>query len=492
VSRAGILERAVAVVMVVAGLVCVPSAPAKGAPEADLSRIAEKVLPSVVALHVECSATIPAGLPVELEQFFAQQFRREPPPGLENFLRQYFRGGRGTRSLGSGVIVDEKGTVITNAHVVRGAVAVTAELHSGKRVAAKVLGADPRSDIAVVRLAGEGPFRPIEKAPRGQLRAGDRIVAVGSPLGFPGTVSAGVVSHPARYLPPAVDYMIREARAGGLYYGRLIQSDALVNRGSSGGALVDSKGRLVGIAVLLYRGDAARRFHPFPIPSDMLRGFAFAIPVAKIDRIAPLLAEGREIEYGYLGIAPNTLGATLAEAFGLGNRRGIVVNYVEDGSPASLAGLKVGEVIVSMDGTDLMCDGDLMEAVGAAGPGATASFEVASPGGRLRTVRAKLIRRKRPVPTRKREPPEEKKDEGLWRGMKFEEQGGEVRITLVKSDSPGARAGLSPRLRLNEVIIGGKRVKVESVEALLKMLDAADGPVAFRTDRSGYVAVPAE
>ena len=494
-SAAGLIRRAVAAVMVVAGLASAPGAGAAEAPEGDLGRVAEKVFPSVVTLHVERSEEVAAALPDELQRFFEQQFRRKPPPALESFLRNYFHEGRGTRGLGSGVIVDESGLVVTNAHVVRGAAAVTAELSTGERMAAEVLGADGRSDIAVVRLAGKGPFRPIEKAPPGELRAGDRVVVVGSPLGFAGTVSAGVVSHPARYLPPGIGYIIREGRGRDIYYGRLIQTDALVNRGSSGGALVDSKGRLVGIAVLLYGSDVARRSHPFPIPRDALRAFGFAIPVEKLNRIAPVLAGGREVAYGYLGIAPKTLEVPLAEALGLGRRRGVVVDFVEDGSPASRAGLVPGEVIVAMDGVKFAEEGDLVEAVGAAGPDTEVAFEVALPGGEVRTVKAKLVRRRSFGPRRPPAKKEKKKEEeakDLWRGIEFEDQRGEVRLARVRSGSPGSRAGLRPAMRIGEAVIAGSRVKFKSAEELRKVLAGARGAVAFRTDAAGYVAVPAE
>ena len=119
----------------------------------DLREVAEGVLPSVVTLHISRTAEVPADLPPEIERFFSQEFRDEPPPGLEPFLRRYFREAHGSSGVGSGVIVDAEGLVATNAHVVEGASAVTAELASGARVPTEVVGVDPRSDVAVVRLS---------------------------------------------------------------------------------------------------------------------------------------------------------------------------------------------------------------------------------------------------------------------------------------------------------------------------------------------------
>ncbi|MHC4250878.1 MAG: trypsin-like peptidase domain-containing protein [Planctomycetota bacterium] len=463
-----------------------------GEADPDLREVAERVLPSIVTLHVARTAEVPADLPPAIERFFSQEFRDEPPPGLEPFLRRYFREAHGSSGVGSGVIIDPRGLVATNAHVVEGAAAVTAELASGAKVPAEIVGVDPRSDVAVVRLGGRGPHRPIELAPPDSLRAGDRVVAIGSPMGFAGSVAAGVVSHPGRYLPPELDYLLAGARARGLYYGHLVQTDAMVNSGSSGGALVDARGRLVGMAVILYRSqrsEVGRMPWGMSVSVEMLRGPGFAIPVGKLRRIIPILSEGGKIEYGYLGIAPKTLSPDLAEALGMKGRRGVVVDFVEDGSPASRAGFGVGDVILSLDGRPTPHEGDIVEGVGAMGPGAEVEFRVASPGKEPRTLRATLAPRKT-APPRTGRPPTER--EGAWRGVVFEDSGGEVRIASVASGSPGDRAGLVPRLRVKEIAIAGRRVAVKTAEALREELAAAAGAVALLTDKTGYLAVPAE
>ena len=462
-----------------------------GEPSPDLREVAGRVLPSVVTLYITRTAEVPADLPPEIERFFSQEFRDKPPAGLEPFLRQYFREARGSSGLGSGVIISAEGLVATNAHVVEGAAALTAELASGAKVAASVVGVDPRSDIAVVRLEG-GPYRPVELAPPDTLRAGDPVVAVGSPMGFAGSVAAGIVSHPGRYLPPELDYLLRGARARGLYYGRLIQTDAMVNSGSSGGALVDARGRLVGMAVILYhsqRSEVGRMPWGMSVFVENLRGPGFAIPVARLRRIIPILSEGGEIEYGYLGIAPKTLSPELAEALGMKGRRGVVTEFVEEESPAARAGFVVGDVILSMDGSATQHEGDIVIGVGAAGPGAEVEFKVASPGGETRMLKATLAPRKVASARTEAAPPE---IEGAWRGIVFEDVGGEVYVARVVSGSPGARAGLVPRLRVKEAVIAGVRTPAKTVEDFRKELAAAEGrPVALLTDKTGYLAVPA-
>ena len=485
-------ERGTIPVAVLLGVALAAASARPGEPEPDIREVAERVLPSVVTLHVSRTTEVQAELPPEIERFFTQEFRDEPPPGLEPFLRQYFREARGGAGLGSGVIVSADGLVVTNAHVVEGAAAVTAELATGEKVPAEVVGADLRSDIAVVRLKGGGPHRPVELAPPGSLRAGDRVAAIGSPMGFAGSVAAGVVSHPGRYLPPEIGYLLRGSRARGLYYGRLIQTDAMVNRGSSGGALVDMRGRLVGMAVILYhsqRSAVERMPGGLSVLVEMLRGPGFAIPAEKLGRIIPILSEGREVEYGYLGVAPKTMSPDLAEALGFKGRRGVVVDFVEQGSPASLAGFAVGDVILSVDGKPTPHEGDIVEGVGAAGPGTEVAFEVISTGGEARTLRATLARRKMPPPLR---PARRDEPEGTWRGVVFEDFRGEVLIARVASGSPGDRAGLVPRMRVKEAVIAGRRVAAKKADDLLEELSAAAGPVALLTDKSGFAAVPAE
>jgi serine protease Do len=411
-------------------------------------------MPSVVALRMARSAETLSGY----ERFFYHPFL--------------------PFSRASGVLISEDGLVITNAHVVRGAGAVTAELHTGEQLPATVLGADARSDIAALRVEGNGPFQWIEMAPPGSVRTGDRVLAVGSPFGLPNTVTAGIVSHPSRYLPPGIALGIPEAQRYDVYYGRLIQTDTALNRGNSGGALVDTRGRLVGMNVLIYGSAFGGNL-----------GVGFAIPIEKLQRIVPLLAAGREISYGYLGVKIGTLSPELAEALGLPGERGVLINHVEPGTPAHTADIRPGEVVLSADGSRVAHEGELIERVGAAGPGEEIELEVASPGDRRRTVTVRLGTRVPPDATDGGEAPEDEPE--AWRGLVFEAAEGGVRVARVLSESPGARAGIAPGMRVSEVIVAGERVKVGSVEEIEAAVRGVEGPVAFRTDSAGYLAVPA-
>jgi S1-C subfamily serine protease len=170
-------------------------------------------------------------------------------------------------------------------------------------------------------------------------------------------------------------------------------------------------------------------------------------------------------------------------------RRGVVAEFVEEGSPAARAGFVVGDVILSMDGSATPHEGDIVIGVGAAGPDAEIEFKVASPGGETRTLKATLAPRK--VAAARSEPPPPEL-EGAWRGIVFEDVGGEVYVARVVSGSPGARAGFVPRLRVKEAVIAGVRIPVKTVEEFRKELAGAEGrPVALLTDKTGYLAVPA-
>jgi S1-C subfamily serine protease len=244
-------------------------------------------------------------------------------------------GGWPGGGAGSAVVVTAEGVLLTSAHVVAGADRATAVFVDGREVPAKVVGRDPLSDLAVIR-ATEGEFRPAPLGDAARLRVGQLVIAVGNPLGFAGTVTAGVVSALGRSMAS------RDGRASRLVE-NVIQTDAALNPGNSGGALADSRGRVVGINTAVAGV-----------------GLGLAVPIdAGTRRIVSQLIEHGRMRRAYLGIVGGPRPLPTAVAASLDRPRGLEVVQLLDGSPAARAGIKPGDVIVELGGRTVEGVGDL-------------------------------------------------------------------------------------------------------------------------------------
>lgn len=258
-------------------------------------------------------------------------------------------------ALGSGVIYRSDGYIITNHHVIENASAVEVLLADGDRLEAEIVGSDPLNDLAVLRIDREGlptiDLRPTDE----QLRVGETVVAIGSPFGLDATVTSGIISALNRDLrvPGSADVIPA-----------VIQTDAAINPGNSGGALVDLQGRLVGINTAIMSRSGTNQ------------GVGFAVAVRQaITSSDQLIAQGF-VRYPLLGITGTDVTPQVAEAYGLDNRRGAVVDSVQPGSGADDAGMRSGDLIVAVDGVPLRSMGDLVAEVRRRAPGETVSFEV--------------------------------------------------------------------------------------------------------------------
>ncbi|HWO58368.1 MAG TPA: DegQ family serine endoprotease [bacterium] len=228
-------------------------------------------------------------------------------------------------SLGSGVIVSPDGIVLTNNHVIEGADQIQVILYDGRRFDARLLGTDPATDVAVLKVDGENlPAVPIGNSDR--VRIGQVVLAFGNPFGIGQTVTMGIISAVGRSELGLVDYE------------NFIQTDAAINPGNSGGALVDAQGRLIGINTAIFSR------------SGGYQGIGFAVPITIAQGVLRgILATGK-IQRGTIGVSVQDLDAAMAEAFGLADRRGALINEVAEGSPAARAGLRHGDVIITYDG----------------------------------------------------------------------------------------------------------------------------------------------
>jgi Do/DeqQ family serine protease len=285
-----------------------------GEPLPSLAPVLEEVMPAVVNVHTRTRVQV-----------------RTSPFFDDPFFRRFFDfpsmpRERVQQSLGSGVIVDaEDGYVLTNNHVIEGADDIAVRLEDGREFAAEFVGSDRDTDLAVIRIDADALAElPLDESDR--LRVGDFVVAVGNPFGLGQTVTSGIVSALGR------------SGLRGLEYQNFIQTDASINPGNSGGALINLRGELVGINTAIFT------------PSGGNVGIGFAIPVSTASHVMTQLIEYGEVRRGSFGIEVQDLDEELREALGVETTRGAVITRLDEGSALLAAGLKAGDVIVSVDG----------------------------------------------------------------------------------------------------------------------------------------------
>ena len=271
--------------------------------------------------------------------------QRQSPLFSDPFFRRFFQIPdqpieRKTSSLGSGVIVDAKrGLVLTNNHVIANAIQITVTLRDGRQVEAEIVGADPETDIAVLKMTAEN-LTALTTSDSDNLRVGDFVVAIGNPFGLGQTVTSGIISALSR------------SGLGIEEYEDFIQTDASINPGNSGGALVNLKGQLVGINTAIFSQSGASH------------GIGFAIPINLALRIMEQILDTGEVKRGFLGVSIQDISPELAEAFGLTKKSGALINKVLKDSPADKAGLLPGDIVISIDGKKIRNANDVRNRIG--------------------------------------------------------------------------------------------------------------------------------
>ncbi len=255
------------------------------------------------------------------------------------------------RSLGSGFIISADGYILTNAHVVEGAEEITVRFTDKREFKARAIGADRRTDVAVIKIEATG--LPVVKfGDPTKLKVGEWVVAIGSPFGFENTVTAGIVSAKGRSLPQDASLV------------PFIQTDVAINPGNSGGPLFNMRGEVVGINSVIFSR------------TGVFMGLSFAIPIDVAVDVQKQLREKGRVARGKIGVVIQEVTRDLATSFGLDRPRGALVNAVEKGSPADSAGVEASDIILSFDGKAVEGQSDLPRIVGATRPGARASLEV--------------------------------------------------------------------------------------------------------------------
>ena len=284
----------------------------------------------------------------EVLEFFRRFIPRQQPgqPGPGE------RGPRSeSRSLGSGFIVSADGYILTNAHVVDGADEINVRFTDKREFKAKVIGADRRTDIAVIKIDATSPLPAVKFGDPTKLKVGEWVVAIGAPFGFENTVTAGIVSAKGRSLPQE-------------NFVPFIQTDVAINPGNSGGPLFNMRGEVVGINSQIYSRTGG------------FMGLSFAIPIDVALDIQKQLREKGRVARGRIGVVIQEVTRDLATSFGLDRPRGALVNSVEKGSPADKAGVEATDIIVSFDGKQVEASSDLPRIVGSTRPGSQSSLEV--------------------------------------------------------------------------------------------------------------------
>ena len=250
-------------------------------------------------------------------------------------------------SLGSGVIISEQGYILTNNHVVEQADEIAVAIGRDTVAAAKIVGTDPETDLAVLKVSGPG-LRPITFGKSESLQVGDVVLAIGNPFGVGQTVTQGIVSATGR------------TRLGINTFENFIQTDAAINPGNSGGALIDARGNLVGINTAIFS------------QSGGSQGIGFAIPVSLARQVFSQIIEKGRVDRGWLGVSARDVAETAA--------RGALIMGVQRGGPAERAGIRAGDIIVAVDGKPISDPGDLINETAALAPGTRGTFNVLRDG----------------------------------------------------------------------------------------------------------------
>lgn len=318
-----------------------------------LAPMLENVTPAVVNIATEGRIQLQQN-PLFNDPFF-RRFFDFPDQPVE----------RKTQSLGSGVIVDAgRGLVLTNNHVVANAVQITVTLRDGRHLEAEVVGTDPETDVAVIKIPAEN-LTDLKTTDSDELRVGDFVIAIGNPFGLGQTVTSGIVSALSR------------SGLGIEGYEDFIQTDASINPGNSGGALVNLNGELVGINTAIFSRSGGNI------------GIGFAIPINLALNIMEQLLETGEVKRGFLGVYAQDLNPELAEAFGLSRQTGAIISKILPDSPADKAGLKTGDIVTHIDGKRVRNAADVKNRIGLLNVGDVITFDILRDG-KTKTVKAEI------------------------------------------------------------------------------------------------------
>lgn len=405
-----------------------------------LAPMLEKVLPAVVSVHVEGTATEDRQeIPEPLKRFFGQQPGDNQP--------QPFEG------LGSGVIIDAaKGYVLTNNHVVNGADKISVQLSDGNEYDAKLIGHDEQTDIALIQIQGAKNLTQIKVADSDALKVGDFAVAIGNPFGLGQTATSGIISALGR----------SGLNLEGLE--NFIQTDAAINRGNSGGALINLNGELIGINTAILASSGGNI------------GIGFAIPGNMAVELAKQLIEFGEVKRGQLGIKGTELTPDIAKAFNVDAQRGAFVSEVLPQSAAAKAGIKAGDIITSLNGKNITSFAELRVKIGTTAPGKQVKVGLVREG-KPQSVTVTLEQSAQSTASAQLMSPALQGATLSDGQTKTGDKG--VNVDAVDKGTPAEQIGLQK----GDVIVGVNRSRVQNLAEMRKFLDAKPAVMALHVVR---------
>jgi serine protease Do len=423
--------------------------------------VVKKAKPAVVHIRVEKSlATSEYDQQYEeffnnpfFERFFGPQFRQQQPQ--QNPQQRQRRQKQ--QGQGSGFIISSDGYILTNNHVVEGADTITVFLSDEKEYKAELIGADPQSDVALIKIKDSGRLPVLPLGDSDALEVGEWVIAIGNPFGLSQTVTAGVVSATGR------------SSVGINEYENFIQTDAAINPGNSGGPLLNINGEVVGINSALYSRTGG------------YMGIGFAIPINMVKNIEAQLKNAGKVTRGWLGVVIQNVDENLARSFGLDKAEGILVSEVQPGSPADTSGVQQGDVIVRLNGTTLKDVADLRNRVALLPPDSTAKLDLIR-NGKAVSVEVNIGARPNDVSEAATTSPEGSGSLLEQFGLAFQnltpeladrlgyddKQG--VVISQVEPGSPASTAGLRPGQLIEEV----NKKAVRNVKELQQVMGKSD------------------
>ncbi len=411
---------------------------------ANFSELAEKVRPGVVNIQVVKKVKnigfglrnfgSPFGEKNPFGDFFGPFSEGNPPKDFEQ------------RGVGSGFVMNREGYILTNNHVIEDADQIKVKLANGKEYDGKIVGRDPKTDLALLKIEGTSDLHPLKLGNSDDLKVGNWVVAVGSPFGLEQTVTAGIVSAKGRVI-------------GSGPYDNFIQTDASINPGNSGGPLINMKGEAVGINTAIIASG---------------QGIGFAIPINMAKEIAPQLEQKGHVTRGWLGVGIQEVTPELAKSFGINEKKGALVAQVFPNSPAEKAGIERGDVIVEFNGQEVADSKDLPRIVASTPVGKSVTIKLSRNGKVLdRQVKVGEMEEKAEVA----KAPSSKKSLGITvqnltpdiaKGLGLKKETGVV-VTRVEPGSPAANAGIQQGDVIQEV----NRKPVKDVDDFVQKVEKA-------------------